>query len=132
MGSSHQISHTSWPDLQSFPIRAHSSFRHPGLSLLVDSIDHPKPPASTEATVLGPFHTHEAQHDLNDALISHDENSELMLGTCMVKNTQGKPIPGVKVDIWETDSKGFYNIQYADYKGPDGQAAVESDEQRQT
>ena len=31
-----------------------------GLSLLVDSIDHPKPPSSTEGTVLGPFHTHDA------------------------------------------------------------------------
>lgn len=31
-----------------------------GLSLLVDSIDHPKPPASTNGTVLGPFHVHEA------------------------------------------------------------------------
>ena len=26
-----------------------------GLSLLVDSIDHPKPPSSTEGTVLGPL-----------------------------------------------------------------------------
>jgi len=32
-----------------------------GLSLLVDAIDHPKPPASTEGSVLGPFHTHEAE-----------------------------------------------------------------------
>ncbi|KAI7690641.1 hypothetical protein KC353_g19360, partial [Hortaea werneckii] len=32
-----------------------------GLSLLVDSIDHPKPPPSTEGTVLGPFHSHEAE-----------------------------------------------------------------------
>lgn len=99
-----------------------------GLSLLVDSIDHPKPPASTEGTVLGPFHTHEAHHELNGALISHDEDGEPMLVTCTVKDTQGQPIPGVKVDVWETDSKGFYDVQYADRKGPDGRAVVESDE----
>jgi hypothetical protein len=41
-----------------------------GLSLLVDSIDHPKPANSTEGTVLGPFHTHEAEHASHGGLIS--------------------------------------------------------------
>jgi hypothetical protein len=41
-----------------------------GLSLLVDSIDHPKPANSTEGTVLGPFHTHEAEHACHGGLIS--------------------------------------------------------------
>lgn len=99
-----------------------------GLSLLVDSIDHPKPPASTDGTVLGPFHTHEAVHEPNGALISHDEDGEPMLVLCTVKDTSGKPIPGVKVDVWETDSKGFYDVQHADRKGPDGRAVVESNE----
>ncbi|KAJ4299491.1 hypothetical protein N0V90_004736 [Kalmusia sp. IMI 367209] len=99
-----------------------------GLSLLVDSIDHPKPPASTDGTVLGPFHTHEAVHEPNGALISHDEDGEPMLVICTVKDTAGRPIPGVKIDVWETDSKGFYDVQHADRKGPDGRAVVESDE----
>jgi protocatechuate 3,4-dioxygenase beta subunit len=100
-----------------------------GLSLLVDSIDHPKPTASTEGTVLGPFHTHEAVHEQNGALISHDEDGEPMLVLCSVKNTAGKPIAGVKVDVWETDSKGFYDVQHADRTGPDGRAVMESDEE---
>lgn len=98
-----------------------------GLSLLVDSIDHPKPQASTEGTVLGPFHTHEAQHEENGALISHDEDGEPMLVVCTVKDMDGKPISGAKVDVWETDSKGFYDVQYAGRKGPDGRAVVQSD-----
>lgn len=47
-----------------------------GLSLLVDSIDHPKPPASTEGTVLGPFHTHDAEPLANGSEISHDPKGE--------------------------------------------------------
>lgn len=98
-----------------------------GLSLLVDSIDHPKPPASTEGTVLGPFHTHEARHEPAGSLISHDPDGEPCLVLCTVKDTSGKPISDVRIDIWETDSKGFYDVQHADRDGPDGRAVMKSD-----
>ncbi|KAJ4249065.1 hypothetical protein NW762_012397 [Fusarium torreyae] len=98
-----------------------------GLSLLVDSIDHPKPEASTEGTVLGPFHTHEAEHVHNGSSISKDPDGEPMLVVCTVRDTQGRPIPNAKVDVWETDSKGFYDVQYSDHDGPDGRAVVQSD-----
>lgn len=98
-----------------------------GLSLLVDSIDHPKPPASTEGTVLGPFHTHITELQDNGTAISHDQDGEPMLVVCTVKDTEGRPIPGVKIDVWETDSKGFYDVQYSDRDTPDGRAVVQSD-----
>lgn len=98
-----------------------------GLSLLVDSIDHPKPPASTEGTVLGPFHTHEAQEVPSGESISQDVNGEPLLVICKVKNTAGEPIQDVKIDIWETDSSGHYDVQHADYDGPDGRCVMLSD-----
>ncbi|KAK5019983.1 cathecol 1,2-dioxygenase [Cryomyces antarcticus] len=98
-----------------------------GLSLLVDSIDHPKPSHSTEGTVLGPFHTHDAEHSSNGGTISHDPDGSPCLVLCTVKDTAGAPIAGAKIDIWETDSKGFYDVQYADRPGPDGRAVMESD-----
>lgn len=98
-----------------------------GLSLLVDSIDHPKPPASTEGTVLGPFHTHEAHEVPSGESISQDVNGEPLLVICTIKNTAGEPIQDVKVDIWETDSTGHYDVQHADYDGPDGRCVMLSD-----
>ncbi|KAK3381025.1 Intradiol ring-cleavage dioxygenase [Podospora didyma] len=98
-----------------------------GLSLLVDAIDHPKPPASTEGTVLGPFHTHEAELVVPGTQISKDEQGEPLLVLCTVKDTQGRPIDDVMVDIWETDSGGFYDVQHADKDGPDGRCAMRSD-----
>ncbi|THX32086.1 aromatic compound dioxygenase [Aureobasidium pullulans] len=98
-----------------------------GLSLLVDSIDHPKPENSTEGTVLGPFHTHEAEHSHNGGSISQDADGEPLLVVCTVKDVDGNPISGVKVDVWETDSKGFYDVQHADRNGPDGRAVLTSD-----
>ncbi|KAL3422252.1 dioxygenase [Phlyctema vagabunda] len=98
-----------------------------GLSLLVDSIDHPKPPNSTEGTVLGPFHTHEAPSSSLGSDISSDPDGEPCLVVCTVKDAAGKPIEGVKIDVWETDSKGFYDVQYQERDGPDGRAVLVSD-----
>ena len=100
-----------------------------GLSLLVDSIDHPKPPHSTEGTVLGPFHTHEAEHMSNGDLMSKDDKGEPLLVLCNVKDVHGKPVSGVKIDIWETDSSGHYDVQHADRDGPDGRCVMTSDDE---
>ncbi|SMY20910.1 unnamed protein product [Zymoseptoria tritici ST99CH_1A5] len=100
-----------------------------GLSLLVDSIDHPKPASSTEGTVLGPFHSHEAQSQPNGSQIAHDPDGEPCLVLCTIKDTAGNPVEGVKIDIWETDSKGFYDVQYAGREGPDQRAVMQSDKE---
>jgi protocatechuate 3,4-dioxygenase beta subunit len=98
-----------------------------GLSLLVDSIDHPKPSGCTEGTVLGPFHVHEAPQSRSGETISHDPNGEPCLVLCSVKDTAGNPISGVQIDVLETDSNGFYDVQYAERDGPDGRAVLTSD-----
>ena len=99
-----------------------------GLSLLVDSIDHPTSLSSTESTVLGPFHTHHAQDAQNGDLISHDLDGEPLLVVCNIRDTQGQPLADVRIDVWETDSKGFYDVQYAGQKDPDQRAVLRSDE----
>lgn len=101
-----------------------------GLSLLVDSIDHPKPPSSTEGTVLGPFHTHDAETGSNGTLISADPNGDPLLVLCTVKTMSGEPVDGVKVDIWETDSHGKYDVQYENRGDKaDGRAVIHSDKE---
>lgn len=97
-----------------------------GLSLLVDSIDHPKPSHSTEGSVLGPFHSHEAEVMPNGDSMSHDTNGQPCLVICTIKDSHGNPIPGVKIDIWETDSTGHYDVQYAEREGPDGRCVMRS------
>lgn len=98
-----------------------------GVSLLVDAIDHPKPKGSTEGTVLGPFHTHEAECVTNGANISTDPQGNPLLVICQVRNLAGQPIENARIDVWETDSKGFYDVQYADHDGPNGRAVLTSD-----
>lgn len=60
--------------------------------------------------------------------MSQDPNGEPLLVVCTIKDREGIPISGVKVDIWETDSTGHYDVQYADRSGPDGRCVMHSDE----
>lgn len=98
-----------------------------GLSILVDSIDHPKPKGSTEGTVLGPFHTHDAVEMPAGDSMSHDPKGEPLLVVCTLRDLQGLPVEDVKIDIWETDSTGHYDVQYAGRKRPDGRCVMRSD-----
>ncbi|KAL4787424.1 Intradiol ring-cleavage dioxygenase [Aspergillus varians] len=98
-----------------------------GLSILVDSIDHPKPPGSTDGTVLGPFHTHEAEEITQGGSMSKDPAGEPLLVVCTIKDTAGNAVEGVKIDIWETDSTGHYDVQHAERLGPDGRCIMHSD-----
>jgi protocatechuate 3,4-dioxygenase beta subunit len=99
-----------------------------GLSLLVDAIDHPKPPGATEGTVLGPFHTHEAEEMPHGKNMSSDPDGEPLLVLCSLKDSTGRPVEGCKIDIWETDSTGHYDVQHADRSGPDGRCIMHSDQ----
>ncbi|KAK0763930.1 hypothetical protein N5P37_003320 [Trichoderma harzianum] len=98
-----------------------------GLSMLVDSIDHPKPPNCTEGSVLGPFHTGDAPHLPIGSSMSTDAAGEPMLALCTVSDSSGRPISGVKVDIWETDSSGHYDVQYANRESPSERCIMTSD-----
>lgn len=100
-----------------------------GLSLLIDSINHPKPPNATEGSLLGPFHTHDAPTLPNGARMASDPEGEPMLAICTVKDTEGNPVAGVKIDIWETDSSGHYDVQHSDRGEPSERCILVSDEQ---
>ncbi|KFA51505.1 hypothetical protein S40293_06335 [Stachybotrys chartarum IBT 40293] len=98
-----------------------------GLSLLVDAINHPKPASSTEGSVLGPFHTHDAPTLPSGSSMTSDPDGEPLLVLCSVRDTHGNPIPDVKVDIWETDSTGHYDVQHSDRSRPTGRCVMKSD-----
>lgn len=44
---------------------------------------------------------------------------------CTVKDSAGRPIEGCKIDVWETDSTGHYDVQRSGYK-VDGRGNLQS------
>lgn len=97
-----------------------------GLSLLVDSIAHPRSPPATEGSVLGPFHTHDHPLLGSGDSLSYDAAGTTCLVLCSVGDANGNGISDVEVDIWETDSTGHYDVQYDNIR-TDGRGVMHSD-----
>jgi hydroxyquinol 1,2-dioxygenase len=71
---------------------------------------------ATEATVLGPFHTHDAPAMQNGADITNGAPGEPLHVTGRVVTTDGKPLANAVVDVWQADSEGLYDVQRGELK----------------
>ena len=82
-----------------------------GLSSLVVQLNNRFSAAATPATVLGPFHI-----DGSPAAGYGFDMSEGIAGTPLfitgtVRDTEGKPIAGAVLDVWQADADGNYESQ---------------------
>ncbi|MFU8823957.1 intradiol ring-cleavage dioxygenase [Yoonia sp.] len=82
-----------------------------GVSMLVDAINNRKPTGASESTVLGPFHVADAPEKPMGAKICLDGKGEPMLVKGRILDTDGNPIAGAKIDVWQTNDDGFYDVQ---------------------
>jgi hydroxyquinol 1,2-dioxygenase len=82
-----------------------------GVSMLVDAINNRKPSGASESTVLGPFHVANAPELALGSNICLDQKGEPMLVKGRVLDTDGAPIANAKVDVWQANDEGFYDVQ---------------------
>lgn len=82
-----------------------------GISMLVETLNHDKMSGETESTVLGPFYIANAPHYENGANICLDGKGEPVLVHGKVVNAKGKAIAGAKLEVWQTNEDGFYDVQ---------------------
>jgi catechol 1,2-dioxygenase len=82
-----------------------------GVSMLVDAVNHRKPAGASESTVLGPFHIDDAPELPMGANICLDSKGEDMVISGRILDTQGNPVEGAKIDVWQTNDEGFYDVQ---------------------
>ena len=86
-----------------------------GVSMVVDLINHRKPEGATESTVFGPFHRDGApEMPPGGNIASRDDRGTPMLISGRVLDLSGHPIAGAQLDVWQADSSGMYDSQYAD------------------
>jgi protocatechuate 3,4-dioxygenase beta subunit len=82
-----------------------------GVTMLVDAINHRTPSAATESTVLGPFHMVESpRRALGDAVDLVGTGRPCVVSG-QVRSLDGRPLAGAKVDVWQADDHGFYDVQ---------------------
>lgn len=82
-----------------------------GVSMLVDAINSRRPSGATENTVLGPFHIANAPELEMGADICLDGKGEPMYVHGVVRDLDGAPIESVKIDVWQANDEGFYDVQ---------------------
>jgi len=82
-----------------------------GVSMLVDAINHRAEHGATESTVLGPFYREGARELAPGESISLDGKGEPAIVSGRVLSTDGRPIAGAVLDVWEGNDDGLYEQQ---------------------
>jgi hydroxyquinol 1,2-dioxygenase len=67
---------------------------------------------ATEATVFGPFFVEESPLIGTGGDIGGSGTRCLVEGS--VRDTDGNPVAGARIEVWEADEDGFYDVQYDD------------------
>ena len=82
-----------------------------GVSMLVDAINSRRPTGASENTVLGPFHVDGSPEYEMGANICLDGKGEDMVVRGRILDTGGEPVEGAKIDVWQANDEGFYDVQ---------------------
>jgi protocatechuate 3,4-dioxygenase beta subunit len=85
-----------------------------GASMQTINVNNPAYEDATEATVFGPFFVDDAPRIENGGDASGGAAGQPCWVEGTVRDTAGTPIPGARLEIWEADEDGFYDVQYDD------------------
>lgn len=85
-----------------------------GLSMLVDAIAHPAGAGVTESTVRGPFWVADSPlREYGDSIIEQDGGTPAWVHG-RVLGTDGQPIAGAELDVWQNGANRLYAVQDAE------------------
>jgi hydroxyquinol 1,2-dioxygenase len=85
-----------------------------GASMQMITINNEAYASATEATVVGPFFTEGSPQIPPGGDIAAGAAGEPCWVEGTVTGTDGKPVPGARIEVWEADEDGFYDVQYGD------------------
>ena len=82
-----------------------------GLSMLTVAINAPDNPEATESTVFGPFFVENSPEIPIGGDMAEGVKGEPCWVEGRVTDTQGEPLKGARIEVWEADDDGFYDVQ---------------------
>jgi hydroxyquinol 1,2-dioxygenase len=85
-----------------------------GLSMQTVAVNNEARGNASEATVFGPFFSAAAPAIENGGDIAGGATGQPCWVEGSVKDTFGNPIAGARIEVWEADEDGFYDVQYGD------------------
>jgi hydroxyquinol 1,2-dioxygenase len=100
-----------------------------GLSMLVIGINHRHPSGATESTVFGPFFVESSPAFENGDDLANGAPGIPCHVHGMVRSVDGDPVPGARLEIWQADEDGLYDVQYAELDEPRGRGHLHADDE---
>jgi len=100
-----------------------------GLSMLTVAMNNDKPAGCTEATVFGPFHVENAPHYELGEDIANGAKGAPCLVRGSVKGYGGEAVPGARLEVWQSDDDGMYDVQHAGLDHAQGRGILNADSQ---
>jgi hydroxyquinol 1,2-dioxygenase len=85
-----------------------------GVSMQTIAVNNAAYADATEATVFGPFFVESAPQVELGGDIAGGAPGEPCWVEGSVHDTEGQPVAGARIDVWEADAEGHYDVQYAD------------------
>ncbi len=85
-----------------------------GASMQTIAINNEAHADATESTVFGPFFVEGSPEVPIGGDIANGAAGEPCWVEGTVRGTDGAPVPGAVVEVWEADDDGFYDVQYGD------------------
>jgi hydroxyquinol 1,2-dioxygenase len=83
-----------------------------GASMQTIAINNPAYADATEATVFGPFFVEGSPEVPMGGDLAADAPGEPCWVEGTVRGTDGKPVIGALIEVWEADADGLYDVQY--------------------
>lgn len=85
-----------------------------GASMQTIAVNNEDYKDATEATVFGPFFVDDAPHVELGGDISFGAKGQPAWIEGTVTDAEGNPVPNARIEVWECDEDGFYDVQYDD------------------
>ncbi|MEV5051263.1 dioxygenase [Arthrobacter sp. LAR12-1-1.1] len=82
-----------------------------GVSMMVETLNDAETPDATDSTVLGPFHMVESPKRELGENASPESEGDICLVRGRILSVAGEPVPNAAIDIWQANTKGFYDVQ---------------------
>jgi hydroxyquinol 1,2-dioxygenase len=85
-----------------------------GASMQTIAINNEAYADATEATVFGPFFVEGSPRIAPGGDIAGGAEGQPCWVEGKVRDTLGNPVAGARIEVWEADDEGFYDVQYGD------------------
>ena len=89
-----------------------------GLSMLTVMLNDRLPKGATPHTVLGPFYVDDSPMLDAGGNMAEGVEGEPCFISGQIRNLQGEPIGNARLDMWQADDEGTYEVQLTEKSGP--------------